>query len=256
MMSTIKKKFLQTSCGQLAYRQYTGRSDLPGLVFLGGFASSMAGTKASFLLEEAQRQDRSCVVFDYFGHGASDGAFQDGTISLWLQNACDVLQQLTKGPQIVIGSSMGGWLMLLLHQFFPGRIVRLVGIAPAPGFTEDMWNYCLDDEERQRLQKEGVIEKVMGEETYTLSWDLIADGRTHFLAEGLAITCPIVLLHSTADAVVPWSVSAEILKTVRAPLMQLTLVQGGDHRMNRPEDLEKLSWLVNCSCLGAGFSET
>lgn len=241
---SIISNFIDTKHGRLAYKAFKGDPDKPGVLFLGGFASSMAGTKASFLLDRGVQVGQSTVVFDYMGHGDSDGRFQDGTISIWLQNALDVLDNLTEGPQIVVGSSMGGWLMLLLAVARPKRVCRMVGLASAPGFTEDMWHYRLEEADREKMKAEGVIEKVMGEDTYQLSYALIQDGRKFLLEDLINYRCPLFLVHGVADLVVPWSVSAGLLAKARAPMVNLTLVKDGDHRLNRPEDLALLEKLI------------
>lgn len=234
----MSPQFLQTKTGRVAYKTVAGAS--PGIFFLSGFAGNMEGTKALFLLDYAQKTGQACTIFDYFGHGVSEGDFKDGTISVWLQNALDVLDQVTQGPVVVVGSSMGGWLMLRLAALRAQRVARMVGIAPAPGFTEDMWNFLFSDEQKDRLETHGMIQFSAGEDHYEISMDLIRDGRTHLLPEEQTYDCPLHLLHGTADVVVPWSKSVDILRKVKAPFKTLALVESGDHRLSRPEELAML----------------
>jgi len=253
-LSSIKGDFSEKTherpWGQMAYKRFwVDTSALsgdvkPGILFLGGFASSMAGSKATFLMEMAKAEGRDCVVFDYKGHGASDGKFEEGTVGEWCDDAISVCDQLTRGPQIVIGSSMGGWLMLLLAKRRPERVKALIGLASSPGFTERLFFDRLLEEERQTLLKKGVVHTVLGGTPYTISKNLIEEARGHLIKEPLCFKFPVHLIHGDEDPVVSWAISHELLLDIRAPLVQFSLIQGGDHSLSRSKDLAFLRSVV------------
>ncbi len=246
MSAALEHGYLDSNGQRIAFKRYTSQrnQDKPGLLFLGGFKSSMAGTKANFLIDLAQKKDISCVVFDYFGHGKSTGAFEEGTITLWLENARTVLEQLTQGPQIMIGSSMGGWLMLLLGQLFPKRLHHLIGIASSPGFTERLYHQRLSPSERARLQDNSVVDVVLGGDAYVISHKLIEDGKKHLIEAPKTYACTIDLLHGTADNIAPWRISQELLSLLRCPKVSLHLLKEGDHKLTRKDELEFLEQLI------------
>ena len=231
---------VQQGYEHIAYKQWQPQKKTekqPGILFLGGFKSSMEGTKASFLLNYAQEKNVACTVFDYFGHGSSTGAFKEGTISTWLENAATVLTTLTKGSQIVIGSSMGGWLMLLLTRLYPKRIHHLIGIAPSPGFTERLYRDRLSDAERIKLEQSGCVDVKLGGDAYTISKKLIEDGKTHLITKHQTLPCSIDILHGTADNIVPWQVSYDLIPLLRTRQLSWHLLKDGDHLLTRDEDL-------------------
>jgi pimeloyl-ACP methyl ester carboxylesterase len=220
-----------------------GGAARPGVVFLGGFMSDMTGTKAEWLEGFAGRAGLPCLRFDYSGHGASERAFTDGTIGGWLGDALDVLDQLTEGPQVLVGSSMGGWLALLAALRRPERIRGIVGIAAAPDFTEDLIHSEPSDDERAALTRDGIIHRPSdyGETPYPITRKLIEEARAHLLLRGvIALRCPIQLLQGLADPDVPWRTAIRILEQVESPAAAATLIKDGDHRLSRPEDLERL----------------
>jgi pimeloyl-ACP methyl ester carboxylesterase len=223
---------------RLAYRRVAGAS--PGVVFLGGFRSDLTGTKASFLDAWARARGQAFLRFDYTGHGASSGDFRDGAIGDWVRDAADALEALTGGPQILVGSSMGGWIALLLARRLRGRVAGLVGIAAAPDFTEDgMWAE-MDPEARERLARDGevVVPSAYGEEPYPVTRRLIEEGRENLvLRDPLDLPFPVRLLHGTDDAEVPLSVALRLLDHATAADMRLTIVKGGDHRLSTPATL-------------------
>jgi pimeloyl-ACP methyl ester carboxylesterase len=212
-------------------------------MFLSGFGSDMLGTKASALAQWAQTRGQALIRFDYFGHGQSSGAMRDGSIGRWRDDAIAVLDELTGGPQILVGSSMGGWLMLLLAMARPERIAGLVGIAAAPDFTEDlMWNLFSEDA-RQRILSEGAIHlpSNYGDSAFEITREFIADGRRHLVLRALLdIQRPVRLLHGMADGDVPWRTSLRLLERLSGADATLTLVKDGDHRLSRPPDLERM----------------
>jgi pimeloyl-ACP methyl ester carboxylesterase len=203
----------------------------------------MMGSKASALAQWAEARGQAMVRFDYFGHGQSAGVMRDGSIGRWRDDAVAVFDELTEGPQILVGSSMGGWIMLLLALKRPERIAGLVGIAAAPDFTEDlMWNLFSEDA-RQRITTEGAIllPSNHGDSAFEITREFIADGRQHLVLRApIDIQRPVRLLHGMADADVPWRISLRLLERLSGGDATLTLVKDGDHRLSRPQDLERM----------------
>jgi pimeloyl-ACP methyl ester carboxylesterase len=227
---------------RIAYRRSAGRG--PGVVFLGGFRSDMTGTKAEFLEAWARARGQAFVRFDYGGHGASSGDFLDGTISGWAGDAQDVLARLTEGPQVLVGSSMGGWIALLVAGRMPGRVAGLVGIAAAPDFTEDAMWPAFDAAERAELLRRGRVEVASeyDDAPYPITLRLIEDGRRNLvLREPIELPFPVRLLHGTADRDVDPEVALRLLAQAKGPDVRLTLVKGADHRFSAPENLELLA---------------
>ena len=222
----------------IAYVQTPGQG--PGIVFLGGFKSDMTGTKALFLQDWAARQGRAFLRFDYSGHGQSSGQFLDGCIGDWAQDALEVVQELTKGPQILIGSSMGGWIALLVARALLGRIAGLVGIAAAPDFTEDsMWAGFTPDQ-RRALADQGRVDlpSDYSDAPYTITRHLIEEGRSHLVLRApLNLPFPVRLLQGSADTDVPPAVALRLMDHATSPDLRLTLVKGADHRFSTPECL-------------------
>ncbi|MSU88676.1 alpha/beta fold hydrolase [Rhodobacteraceae bacterium 2CG4] len=216
---------------------------LPGIVFLGGFRSDMTGTKALFLENWAKRAGRAFLRFDYSGHGASSGAFEDGCIGDWIRDARDIIDALTEGPQILVGSSMGGWIALALCRDWPEKVAGLVGIAAAPDFTEDSMWAGFDDRQREQLMRGGRVEipSDYDDGPYVITRRLIEDGRAHLLLrDPLPLRCPVRLLHGTADADVEMSVPLRLLQHADCADMQLTLVKNADHRFSAPGPLAEI----------------
>ncbi|MEO1330919.1 MAG: alpha/beta hydrolase [Pseudomonadota bacterium] len=240
--------FLETPDGRrIAYRKLdakTQQADAPGVVFLSGYRSDMTGTKATFLEDWARARGRAFLRFDYTGHGASSGDFETLAIGDWAQDAEDALLALTAGPQILVGSSMGGWIALILAKRRPERLAGLVGVAAAPDFTEDlMWGRFSADE-RNRLEREGRLEQPndYDEEPYVITRRLIEDGRAHLvLLDPLRIDRPVRLLQGSADRDVPQTVALRLLAHLEGPDVRLTIVKDADHRMSEPAELELLA---------------
>ena len=230
---------------RLAYRRIAAQPGdaRPGLLFLSGFASDMTGTKGAALEAWAKERGRAMLRFDYSGHGQSSGAFRDGTIGRWTEDALAMLDRLTQGPQILVGSSMGGWVMLLVALARPDRIAGLVGIAAAPDFTEDLMWAQMQKLTLTRLMTEGVIlqPSQYQEAPMEISRALIEDGRRHLLLRGpIDIRCPVRLLHGTADPDVPWSTSTRLAERLASADVTVTLVKDGDHRLSRRQDLQRI----------------
>ncbi|MBL1435341.1 MAG: alpha/beta hydrolase [Rhodobacteraceae bacterium] len=232
-------KFFDAPSGRrLAYHRIEGEK--PEVVFLGGFKSDMEGSKATFLQEWAESHGRGFLRFDYSGHGESSGKFTEGCIGDWAQDAMDMVSALTKGPQIIVGSSMGGWIALLLARAMPERIQALVGIAAAPDFTEDSLWAGLDEGQRATVMREGQIglPSEYADSPYIFTRHLIEDGRKQrVLLDQLNLPFPVRFLQGTADASVKLSVPLRIIEHATGPDIRLTLVKGVDHRFSTPECL-------------------
>ena len=216
----------------------------PTIVWLGGFRSDMTATKASALDAWAASGGHAFLRFDYSGHGASEGRFVDLVVSDWLADALGVIgARAPDGPLVLVGSSMGGYLALLAAERLGARVAHMVLIAPAPDFTERLIWANLPEAARQTLLAEGVWSRpsAYAPEPTPFTRALIEDGRGHLLLErGLGLTCPIDILHGTADPDVPWQLSTELMGALPLARVALTLVKGGDHRLSTPDDLSLL----------------
>jgi pimeloyl-ACP methyl ester carboxylesterase len=213
-------------------------------VFLGGFRSDMTGTKATFLEEYCRRRGRAYVRFDYFGHGASSGDVALGTIGRWKEDAVAVLDQLTEGRQILIGSSMGGWIMLLAALARIERIHALVGIAAAPDFTEDLILPRLDAAQRRQLDETGAVTLPSKYHPvgYTFRRRVFEDGRRHLLTRAeIPLACPVRLLHGMRDDAVPWQTSLRLGERLTSRDVVVNLIKEGDHRLSSGADLARLA---------------
>jgi len=225
----------------IAVRLRDGKS--PGLFWLGGFKSDMRGTKADALDRWAAEKGRACIRFDYSGHGESGGDFREGTIGRWLEESLAVYRAFAKGPQVLVGSSMGGWLMLLAALRLGARVGALVGIAAAPDFTEDLIWARYPQTVRDTIMREGVFLQPSEYDPngYPITRELIEDGRKHLVLGGLIETgCPVRILQGVQDPDVPWQHAMELSSRLARDDVVLTLVKDGDHRLSRPEDIERL----------------
>ena len=231
---------------RIAYVQTPGQG--PGVVFLGGFMSDMTGTKAVFLQDWAERQGRAFLRFDYSGHGQSSGAFEEGCIGDWFEDALAVIQARTEGPQILVGSSMGGWIALQIARAMPGRVKGLVGIAPAPDFTEDSMWAGFSEAERARLMTEGriVIPSDYSPDGYPITRRLIEEGRQRLVLRApLPLPFPVRILQGTADTDVPPAVALRLMDHAECDDLRLTLVKGADHRFSTPACLAMIAAAVD-----------
>ena len=224
---------------RLAVMRQAGQG--PHVIFLGGFRSDMTGTKAAWLSDWAQERGRAFIRFDYSGHGQSECLFEEGTIGRWAEDAEAVLD-LAPGPVVLVGSSMGGWISLLLARRMPERIAGLVTIAAAPDFTEDGYWANASDFLRQKLMADGVIHIPSDYGApYPITRALIEDGRRHLLfGAPIAPGCPVHILQGMRDPDVPFAHALELVEHLPGDDVALTLVRDGDHRLARPEDLERL----------------
>lgn len=226
-------------------------------MFLGGFMSDMTGTKATALERHFIDAGRPFVRFDYTGHGQSSGRFADGTIGQWRDDALAVLDRVTQGPQVLVGSSMGAWISLLAALDRPERVAGLVFIAPATDFTEDLMWPALDKDARRALETEGVYYRPSeySEEPYTITRALIEDGRKHLLLRNpIAIACPVRILHGMEDPDVPWRHALRLADKLESKDVLLTLVKNGDHRLSEPDDIARLIRMIDelCAQIEAG----
>lgn len=225
----------------LAWRRIEGTA--PRVVWLGGFNSDMTGTKAQALADWAARTGRAYLRFDYFGHGASEGAFERGTITRWRGDVLSVLDQLTVGPLVLVGSSMGGWLACLAALARPERVRALVLIAPAADFTSRLLEPGLPTEAREALAREGLWRRpsAYDEGGYPIAAALLEDGaRWSILGQPVPIHAPVRILQGGADPDVPWSHALELAQAIEGGDVVFTLVRNGDHRLSRPEDIARL----------------
>jgi pimeloyl-ACP methyl ester carboxylesterase len=242
--SPASVRFVDRSGARLACLSQPGAQ--PTVVFLGGYASDMTGTKAGYLDEWCRARGQGFLRFDYQGHGRSSGRLADGTIGAWRDDALAVIGACTTGPLLLVGSSMGAWVMLLAALAMPERIHALVGIAAAPDFTEDLLWARLDDGQRAVLQRDGVIRlpSAYGE-PMAFTWRLVEDGRRHLvLRSPLALPVPVRLLHGTRDVDVPWETSWRLAEAIRGRDVTLTLVKDGEHRLSEPHELSLLGAVV------------
>ncbi|MEJ0015635.1 MAG: alpha/beta hydrolase [Acetobacteraceae bacterium] len=214
----------------------------PTVVFLPGFRSDMTGDKATSLAAFCAARGQAMLRFDYSGHGASGGRFEDGTIGRWADDALTVIDRLSEGKLVLVGSSMGGWIALLAARARPERVAALIGIAAAPDFTEALMWAAMDEGQRAVLMRDGVWPRPSQYgESYPITRALIEDGRRHLLLDApIALDCPVRLLHGQADPDVPWETSLRIAERLTGTDVQVTLVKDGDHRLSRPQDLALL----------------
>ena len=226
--------------GKLAYKVNKGRG--PTFIWCGGLKSDMEGGKAQHLHKWAAQDNQDFIRFDYFGHGVSDGAFIDGTISRWAADVVTVIDQLAGEQVILIGSSMGGWASLLAALDRPARVKALLLIAPAPDFTEKLTWASWDAEKRKALEMQGVVYEPSGyEEPYAYSKALIEDGRARQILDGpIGFDGPVHILQGARDDVVPWTYSQKIVEALTSDDVDYTLVKNGDHSLSNPEDLDRL----------------
>jgi pimeloyl-ACP methyl ester carboxylesterase len=218
----------------------------PGTLFLGGFMSDMRGSKAEALDDWAAATGRALTRFDYSGHGASGGAFSDGTITRWLQEARAVLDA-TEGPQILVGSSMGGWIAVLLAQELnrtqPGRVAGLVLLAPAIDMTRDLILARMTDAERTEIETTGALKQpsAYSDQPYLITKALIDDGETHLMGHRpVALGAPVHILQGVLDDEVPYQVAIDLVTQLAQDDVVLTLIKDAGHRLSRPDDLKKL----------------
>ncbi|MBS9721689.1 alpha/beta hydrolase [Tianweitania sp. BSSL-BM11] len=235
----------------IAYRHAKGSA--PGLMWLGGYRSDMTGTKAEVLAAHAAQNGLQFTRHDYSGHGLSGGEFADGTISLWLAQSLAVLDQVTEGPQILVGSSMGGWITLRMVQELNrrgdrGRIAGLLLIAPAPDFTSDLMQPLLSRKQKEQIETLGYLEEPSqySDQPNIYTRALFEDGEQNRVLTGLIDThCPVTIIQGMADPDVPHSHALKLVEHLPADNVTLSLVPDGDHRLSRPQDLDLITRSVS-----------
>lgn len=234
---------------RIAHRFTPGKG--PALVFLPGYMSDMAGGKAQAVLDWAVLHGHACLLLDYSGCGESDGDFKDGTLSRWREDVLALVEAHCPGPAVFIGSSMGGWLMLLCALALPTeRRAGLIGVAPAPDFTE--WGYCENDKAKLAAGEVVFEANAYGPDPTPTYPGLWADGQTHLLlGKEIPLDCPVRLLHGQADPDVPWDVSLQLASDLRSADVQVLLIKDGDHRLSRAQDIALLLHAV-ADLAGAG----
>lgn len=233
--------------GQLAYHRVKGDVNRPGVVWLGGFRSDMTGTKAQHLSTWAQTTDRSFLRFDYSGHGASEGRFEAGCLSDWIEDAIFMLTELTDGPQILVGSSMGAWIATHVALQKRRRVAGIVFIAPAPDFTEKLMWPTFDAATKKKLRENGRIEEASDycDNPTILTQKLFEDGRQNLVMTGeIEIDCPIIILQGMADPDVPYQHALAFAEYLTSTNLQILMSKSGDHRLSSPSDLDRLTQAV------------
>ncbi|MDD3020247.1 MAG: alpha/beta hydrolase [Alphaproteobacteria bacterium] len=227
----------------LAYLLHQGDRTRPTVVFLPGYRSDMMGSKALFLQNWAETNNISYLRLDYSGHGESQGEFLDGTIGQWTEDALFVIDHVTSGPLIVIGSSMGGWIGLLVATKRPARVQTFLGIAAAPDFTKWVWDKELTDEQRSRCEREGklVEDSPYSDEPDVMTYALFEDGKNHLLLDKpIPFDHPVILLHGKADRDVPWQLAEKISARLKPDQCKIIYIDDGEHRLSRDQDLKIL----------------
>lgn len=238
--------FLSTDDGQqLAYAYHAG--DSPTIIFLSGFASNMSGTKALHLQQWCVARGQAYLRLDYRGHGQSSGEFEAGSIGLWSADALAVIEAVTQGPLLLVGSSMGSWVMLIAARELGERVHSMVGIASAPDFTEELIHARLDASQRAQLDRDGRLERAsdydQGPNVVTVR--MIEDGRRFLqLQEIIPLECPVRLIHGLADAGVPWETSLRLSERLESSDVQVIFVKDGEHRLSTASDLTLLTHTI------------
>ena len=258
MLTAIERSpsFIEIGAGdmrrKIAWRRIEGDGTRPGVVWLGGFRSDMQGTKALALDAWAAANNRNFLRFDYFGHGESDGPFEKGTIGLWLEDSLAAVRTLTKGPQIFVGSSMGGWISLLLARALAeageaSRIAGFVLIAPAVDFTQALMWPTMPEEGRRAIERDGLWLRpsAYDDAPYPITRKLIEEGRDHLLLDRpLRSHGPVHILQGMQDPDVPYAHAMTVVEHFAQDPVVLTLIKDGDHRLSRDEDIARLKEAV------------
>lgn len=237
--------FTQKSGLRTAYRYIKARENRPTIVFLPGYMSDMDGSKACAVFAHALQNMHGCLLLDYSGCGRSDGDFAKGSLSLWRDEVCAIINDKINGPVILIGSSMGGWLMLMVAlKLGAPQLCCMIGIAAAPDFTN--WGYSQDD--RAVIARNGVLfeENPYGPEPTPLYQKFHDDGQANlFLGDEIAIDCPVILFHGQNDHDVPYDISVQLARHLRSSHVHINLIKNGDHRFSRDQDIAMLIGTLN-----------
>ena len=240
---TDAAEYLEERGARIAYRRSEGDPGRAGVVWLGGFHSDMLGEKASVLHGACRAAGRRFVRFDYFGHGESSGEFGQGTIGRWRSDALAVVDRLTEGPLVLVGSSMGGWMALLVALARPERVKGLVLLAPAPDFTDRLMWASFDESQRRQIMEEGFWTRPSDYDPagYPITRELIVEGREWNVLDGeIAIDVPVRILQGGLDPDVPWTHSLDLADKLRSKDVVWSLIKDGDHRLSRPQDIARM----------------
>ncbi|MCB1532279.1 MAG: alpha/beta hydrolase [Alphaproteobacteria bacterium] len=228
---------------KLAYRYTpasgTGKS-LPVVIFLGGYRSDMEGTKAQYLEAQCAARGQGYIRFDYSGHGQSEGTFDEGTIGIWLGDALDIIEHIASGPVVLVGSSMGGWIALLVARARPAMVHALVGIAAAPDFTEDIYRR-LNGAQRQELEENGIayVPNDYSDVPYAFTKAFYEEAKDHLLLHEIRhVNFSMRLIQGGQDKDVPWQTATRIQEAYEGAELDVVIIEDGDHRLSRSEDLE------------------
>lgn len=225
----------------IAYEHVSGNNG--SIIFCGGLGSNMHGTKATALYDFCKKNDIAFTRFDYLGHGDSKGKFYEGNISIWLENSLEIFCNISQGKQIIIGSSMGGWIMLLMALKYPNRVKGLIGIAAAPDFTQDMQK-SLTDKQKGQIHEIGYTYIPSGIENnpYLVTNDFLEDGAKNLLLnkESISISAPVILLHGMRDNIVSYKKSLELAEKIESHNVSVQLIKSSDHSMNDTLSLSAL----------------
>jgi len=239
---TEKTGFLDRGGGErIAWRRMPGRG--PEVLWLGGFHSDMSGTKAVALAEWAAATGTACTRFDYFGHGESSGGFEHGTISRWREDALAVIDEMTEGPLVLVGSSMGGWVACLVALSRPQRVKAMVLLAPAADFTEKLMKPGLDEDALEAIRTTGSWTRPSGygDERYPITRELLEDGARWSILDGkVGIDVPVRILQGGQDLDVPWRHALDLALAIEGEDVAFSLIRDGDHRLSRPQDIARL----------------
>jgi pimeloyl-ACP methyl ester carboxylesterase len=240
---TDAAEYLEERGARIAYRRSAGDPGRAEVVWLGGFHSDMLGEKASVLHGACRAAGRRFVRFDYFGHGESSGEFGQGTIGRWRSDALAVVDRLTEGPLVLVGSSMGGWMALLVALARPERVKGLVLLAPAPDFTDRLMWASFDESQRRQIMEEGFWTRPSDYDPagYPITRELIVEGREWNVLDGeIAIDVPVRILQGGLDPDVPWTHSLDLADKLRSKDVVWSLIKDGDHRLSRPQDVARM----------------
>lgn len=247
--ATALPAFRSSSGNNLVYERLHGKE--PGVVYLHGIHSSMNGEKANALRDYCRKEGRAFVRFDYSGHGQSEGSFEECNMSTWLSDVQSAMDNLTEGKQVMVGSSLGGWLMILYTMRNPDKIHALVGLAVAADYTQKIWN-SLNSETKKQVKTLGYYEhpSPYNDKPYKYTLQFFQDGAKHTILDmpGLEIIkSPVRLLHGALDEVIPTSVSLALMQKITSAVT-LEVIEDGDHRLSRPDDLLQLVQIIDQCC--------
>lgn len=247
------QSFVSAQGRRLAYRASKPKTGLT-YVWLSGFKSDMTGTKVTVLETWAQQAGHGFLAFDYSGHGVSDGAFEDGTISAWREDALAAIEALTSGQLILVGSSMGGWMALLSALALQDRVAALVLIAPAPDFTQKlMWPEFSSGQQAEIMQQGQTLRPSEYGDPYPITRALIEDGQKWTLLDSaIDLTCPVRILQGQQDPDVPWEHAFRLVETLNSEDVVFSLIKDGDHRLSREQDIARL--IATCGELAGMFT--